>query len=383
MHQQRQRRYRSAFEAEISGKGHGQCVNGKHVFEGTCITSGTEFMSRLNEWVKYYAQMKMSTDKAWERLKVIISGSDVPGEGEHKILSFIRNKRREKGYDPSTSHCIYGRDADLIMLTLLTHERNIVIMREELEESMYDDSPVDKNHRMKLQFLHVNMLREYLALEFMEFMGDGKAGSNSNSNRNSNSKEDKRKSIESGSTDKDRNENGKSLEAIQNIPSSQKEATHSSESSSSTSSSSSSSSSSSFSSSSFDLFQPLPTDEIIHSHTLSEFPHHESVILLPFVDSDTVIRAAEELYPKLSREEKERNEMGWNLVLLSPEHLERKKEMERIRGEAMEKRKEAIEKWKKEEDERKKEKVGKEDEKENDDEERKLANRNKLNELLV
>ncbi|RMC02142.1 hypothetical protein DUI87_21308 [Hirundo rustica rustica] len=116
MNQQRGRRFRSAKEAEDKIKKaleKGETLPTEARFDSNCITPGTEFMARLNEHLKYFVNMKISTDKSWQGIAVYLSGHETPGEGEHKIMEFIRSEKAKPHHDPNTRHCLYGLDADL------------------------------------------------------------------------------------------------------------------------------------------------------------------------------------------------------------------------------------------------------------------------------
>jgi 5'-3' exoribonuclease 2 len=91
-------------------------------------------MQRLSIALKKYLVERANNNDVWKDLTIIFSDASVPGEGEHKILDFIRSQRAQESYNPNTRHCIFGNDADLIMLGLGTHEPKFLILREVKDE---------------------------------------------------------------------------------------------------------------------------------------------------------------------------------------------------------------------------------------------------------
>lgn len=169
MNQQRSRRFRSAKESKMAreeAERKGETLPEEKAFDSNCITPGTPFMARLSKHLEYFINKKVTEDAEWQGVKVIFSGHEVPGEGEHKIQEFIRLNKAQPGYNPNTRHCLYGLDADLIMLGLLSHDPHFCLLREEVtfgRSKKTDGGLAAQNFFL----LHLSLLREYLDLEFI------------------------------------------------------------------------------------------------------------------------------------------------------------------------------------------------------------------------
>ena len=63
------------------------------VWDSNVITPGTEFMEKISAVIELYIKVRLNTTPAFKNLKCIFSDSSIPGEGEHKILEFLRQQR--------------------------------------------------------------------------------------------------------------------------------------------------------------------------------------------------------------------------------------------------------------------------------------------------
>ncbi|KAI8802810.1 XRN 5'-3' exonuclease N-terminus-domain-containing protein [Cladochytrium replicatum] len=170
MNQQRARRFRTAKDREDARKkaiAKGEVLPKDDPFDSNCITPGTDFMVKLSEQLKYFVHKKQTEDASWQGVQVVLSGHEVAGEGEHKIMEYLRLARSQPGYNSNVRHCLYGLDADLIMLGLLSHEPHFALLREEVKFGRSKKSGSTSNpETQNFYLLHLSLLREYLDLEF-------------------------------------------------------------------------------------------------------------------------------------------------------------------------------------------------------------------------
>ena len=123
--QQRMRRFKSAVGAEEEGRIAAVARGVPYVpvprWDTNAITPGTQFMTVLASALRTYAETNPT--------RIIVSPADEPGEGEQKLMDWIRaHKPRDV--------VVYGLDADLIVLSLWAHATlgtKIDLFREETE----------------------------------------------------------------------------------------------------------------------------------------------------------------------------------------------------------------------------------------------------------
>ena len=135
MKQQRMRRYKKSYENKYSVDKSWNTNN---------ISPGTYFMNKLNNSLQIYSESV--------KIKCIISDSNERGEGEHKILQYI------KGNHCNGKICIYGLDADLIQLSLVSRINNIYLLRETTE---YNIEKTDEEYI----YLNINSLKKHILNE--------------------------------------------------------------------------------------------------------------------------------------------------------------------------------------------------------------------------
>jgi len=216
MNQQRSRRFRAATEAEETAAlvlaRTGSLPPRSERFDSNCITPGTDFMLKLSMAMERWIEYKMETDEMWANgCDVVFSGPNVPGEGEHKVMDYIREVKAEYENDPSTEndenppqkgrkfattketrpfaykpnlvHVLYGLDADLIMLGLVTREPYFMLLREKMSVAMAGRQRGGRGRKQKkkdmleyeahdFELLDLSLFRECFRSRFRRLLDD-------------------------------------------------------------------------------------------------------------------------------------------------------------------------------------------------------------------
>ena len=130
-----------------------------HIFDRNQISPGTPYMKDLEAGIRArFPQIELSS-------------TFEPGEGEHKLFQRMRNSKQD-------SVCIYGLDADLILLCLAQHAITKPFQLYLLRESGEFNDPKLKEAEFSMMSIwalkeHLNMdVSQYLALSVLCFGND-------------------------------------------------------------------------------------------------------------------------------------------------------------------------------------------------------------------
>lgn len=140
----------------------------KNTFDKNEISPCTNFMINFEKYLDNYIQEKIEEkSQVWKDINVILSGTNVPGEGEYKIMEEIRE---EKLKEKNKKYCIFSGDADFILLSLLIHEPNIVLLKKGTStktSNFYNYESTKENNLLYFnELIYISVLREYLDIEF-------------------------------------------------------------------------------------------------------------------------------------------------------------------------------------------------------------------------
>lgn len=148
MKQQRIRRHKSILTEDTS----------QSKWNRNKITPGTDFMNVLSTTISRHFN---HSEKKYNVQKMIVSCSDECGEGEQKIMEYLRTYP-----DLNKTTVIYGLDSDLIMLSIFHSKycKDIFVFRE-APAFMNSSIPKELVNEDSIYFLDVNYLMESILNE--------------------------------------------------------------------------------------------------------------------------------------------------------------------------------------------------------------------------
>jgi len=122
--EQRQRRYKNSLENKYD-----------NIFDLNSFSPGTKMLNFLTKYIDWFLRYKMNREEIYKNLNIYFSNEKVEGEGEYKILRFIK-----KVCKVNSNILIYTCDSDMILLSIFHHQYNIFIIR---NSSLYGEEYVN------------------------------------------------------------------------------------------------------------------------------------------------------------------------------------------------------------------------------------------------
>lgn len=156
--QQRQRRFRSAFE---------KTEEDIDAFDQCQISPGTKLMDHLSKYIDWYIKKRISEDPIWRNIEIIFSNEKVPSEGEHRLMSYIR----KYGTDEDI-YVMHALDADIIMLALSSHKPNFYVLRDDIydKENAFFNINIGEVRKQLIEIMRFKNIRfnpEYSINDFV------------------------------------------------------------------------------------------------------------------------------------------------------------------------------------------------------------------------
>lgn len=141
----------------------------KDSYNSSFITPGTKFMFALHE---HLVRLTKEKNKFRSHVQTVIySSCFIPGEGEHKIMNYIRTNR-EKILAMSGSHLVYGNDSDLILLALAVDMPKIYVCKDTvyLNDKSGDRIEMSKNKPLNVDALKNELIKQMGGNYILDFV---------------------------------------------------------------------------------------------------------------------------------------------------------------------------------------------------------------------
>lgn len=148
MNQQRERRYKSEFFKSSD-------VNKSSLWDSNKITPGTAFMTKVSKSLDEFINSLKNT----LNIECMVSDSNEIGEGEHKIMRIIA------GLTCNARVCIYGLDADLIMLSLMNKNSDKIIL---IRDNSFNNNLSEA--KKVIDYLNINNLKKYICTDISNLL---------------------------------------------------------------------------------------------------------------------------------------------------------------------------------------------------------------------